>query len=231
MLGRLALIAALWACPAIASAETTLYVTDSLRLALYASEDMSDKPLLNLTSGAPVQLLERDASLARVRTATGEEGWVKATFLVPEKPARTRVAELEAELAGLRSENAEYRGARATADESAEQLAKSAAANKDSAEAMHETVGELQSENAAYVARLESYRGSLPLPWVGAALLGGAGGRVRGRPMVARRADTPAPQRLSRVLRRCAYAPPSRANAGRAPRTSLQATRRRATGR
>jgi SH3 domain protein len=179
MLRRLAWIATLWACAATASAET-LYVTDSLRLALYASEDMSDKPLLNLTSGAAVQVLERDASLARVRTATGEEGWVKATFLVAEKPARTRVAELEAELAGLRSENAEYRGARATADESAEQLAKSVAANKDSAEAMHETVGRLQRENEAYVARLESYRGSLPLTWVGAALLIALGGGFAG---------------------------------------------------
>jgi len=169
MLTRLALIATLCACTAIASAET-LYVTDSLRLALYASEEMNDKPLANLTSGAAVQLLERDASLARVRTAAGEEGWVKATYLVPEKPARTRVAELEAELAGVRSENAEYRGARASADESADQLAKSAAAHKDSAEALHATVGQLQRENAAYVARLESYRGSLPLSWVGAAL-------------------------------------------------------------
>src|SRR6476659_4620257 len=169
MLRRLALIATLCACTAVASAET-LYVTDSLRLALYASADMSDRPLANLTSGAPVQVLDRSASLARVRTAAGEEGWVKATSLVPEKPARTRVAELEAELAGLRSENAEYRGARASADESADQLAKSAAAHKDSAEALHATVGQLQRENAAYVARLESYRGSLPLPWVGAAL-------------------------------------------------------------
>jgi SH3 domain protein len=169
MLKHLALIA-LCACAARASAET-LYVTDSLRLALYASEDMSDKPLANLTSGAPVQLLERDNSLARVRTAAGEEGWVKATYLVPEKPARTRVAELEAELAGLRNENAEYRGARASADQSAEQLAKSVAASKGSADALHEAVGKLERENAAYVARLESYRGSLPLPWVGAALL------------------------------------------------------------
>jgi SH3 domain protein len=180
MLRSLAMIAALCACTAIASAET-LYVTDSLRLALYASEDMSGKPLANLTSGAPVQLLERDASLARVRTASGEEGWLKATYLVPEKPARARVTELEAELAALRSENAEYRGARANADESADQLAKSVAASKDSAEAMRETLGQLQRENTAYVARLESYRGSLPLPWVGAALfLALAGGFAGG---------------------------------------------------
>jgi len=160
----------LCACAAGASAET-LYVTDSLRLALYASEDLSDKPLSNLVSGTPVQLLERSASLARVRTPTGDEGWVKASFLVPDKPARARVAELETELEGLRSENAEYRGARANADASADQLAKSVAASKNSAASMQEAVGQLQRENAAYVARLESYRGSLPMPWVGAALL------------------------------------------------------------
>jgi len=170
MLKRLALTSLLCACAATASAET-LYVTDSLRLALYESEDTSDKPVSNLVSGTPVQLLERDASLARVRTPAGDEGWVKASFLVPDKPARARLAELEAELAGVRSENAEYRGARANADASAEQLAKSAAASKDSAESMQQTMGQLRRENAAYVARLESYRGSLPLPWVGAALL------------------------------------------------------------
>jgi SH3 domain protein len=170
MLTRLALTTALWACAAVASAET-LYVTDSLRLALYESEDLSDKPLANLVSGTPVQLLERSTSLARVRTPAGEEGWVKASYLVPDKPARARVAELEAEVAGLRTENAEFRGARANSDASAEQLAKSVAASKDSAQSMHETVGQLQRENATYVARLDSYRGSLPLPWVGAALL------------------------------------------------------------
>ena len=170
MLKRLALTAALCACAASAYAET-LYVTDSLRLALYESEEMSDKPLSNLVSGTPVQLLERSASLARVRTPAGEEGWVKASFLVPDKPAKTRVAELEAELSGLSNENAEYRGARANADQSAEQLAKTVAASKNSAEAMHESLGQLERENAAYVARLESYRGSLPMPWVGAALL------------------------------------------------------------
>ncbi|HUO67833.1 MAG TPA: TIGR04211 family SH3 domain-containing protein [Gammaproteobacteria bacterium] len=170
MLKRLASIAALCACAASASAET-LYVTDSLRLALYESEDLSDKPLSNLVSGTPVQLLERSSSLARVRTPGGEEGWVKASFLVPDKPAKARVAELEAELAGLRSENAEYRGARANANESAEQLARSVAASKDSADAMHEAVGKLERENAAYAARLESFRGSLPMPWVAGALL------------------------------------------------------------
>jgi SH3 domain protein len=170
MLKRLAFTAVLVACAAPASAETA-YVTDNLRLALYRSDDTSDRPLLNLVSGTQLQVLERNATLARVRTPAGEEGWVKTAFLIADKPAQARVAELEAELEGLRNENAEYRGARANADESADRLAKSEGANKQSAEAMHEALGELKRENAAYVARLESYRGSLPVPWVAAALL------------------------------------------------------------
>ena len=146
-----------------------MYVTDSLRLALYRSDDTSDKPLLNLVSGAEVDVLERNASLARVRTPAGDEGWVKAAFLVPEKPAQLRVAELEAELAGLRSEAAESHNAR-TVDEASDRVARPMATSKDPNAAMNEALGRLKRENAAYEERLESYRGSLPLPWVVAAL-------------------------------------------------------------
>jgi len=168
MLKRLTLTAALCAVAATASAERA-YVTDSLRLGLYHSDDTSDKPFLNLVSGTELEVLERNAGLARVRTPTGEEGWVKSAFLVPDKPAQVRVAELEAELAGLRSE-AEARGPRA-ADETTERVPKPTVASKDPNEAMHEALGRLKRENEAYEARLERYRGSLPMPWVAAALV------------------------------------------------------------
>ena len=169
MLKRLILTAALCACAGSAMAER-MYVTDSLRLGLYRSDDMNDKPLLNLVSGAEVDVLERNASLARVRTPAGDEGWVKAAFLVPEKPAQLRVAELEAELAGLRNEAAEPHGTH-PADETADRIARPTVASKDAGEAMNEALGRLKRENAAYEARLESYRGSLPMPWVAAALV------------------------------------------------------------
>jgi SH3 domain protein len=169
MLKLLTLTAALCACAGTAMAER-MYVTDSLRLGLFLSEDTSDKPLANLVSGAEVDVLERDASLARVRTAAGQEGWVKASFLVSGKPAQLRVAELEAQLAGLRSEAAESRVARAP-DEAQEHTTKPAVASKDPNDAMHEALGRLKRENEAYEARLESYRGSLPTPWVAAALV------------------------------------------------------------
>jgi SH3 domain protein len=169
MLKLLTLTAASCVCAGTAMAER-MYVTDSLRLGLYLSEDTSDKPLANLVSGAEVDVLERDASLARVRTAAGQEGWVKASFLVSGKPAQLRVAELEAELAGLRSEAAESRVARA-ADEAQDRAAKPAVASRDTNDPMHDTLGRLKRENEAYEARLESYRGSLPIPWVAAALV------------------------------------------------------------
>jgi SH3 domain protein len=169
MLKRLTLTAALCACAGAAMAER-MYVTDSLRLGLYHSEDTSDKPFLNLVSGAEVDVLERNASLARIRTPAGEEGWVKAAFLVPEKPAQLRVAELEAELAGLRSEAAESHSAHAV-DETPDRVARPIVTSKDPNEAMNEALGRLKRENAAYEARLESYRGSLPMPWVAAALV------------------------------------------------------------
>jgi SH3 domain protein len=168
MLRRLTLTAALCALAGTAAAER-MYVTDSLRLGLYHSDDTSDKPFLNLVSGTELEVLERNSSLARVRTAAGEEGWVKSAFLVPDKPAQLRVAELEAELAGLRSET-ESHGPRAT-EETSEHLAKSTVASKDPNDAMHEVLGRLKRENEAYEARLESYRGSLPMPWVAAALV------------------------------------------------------------
>ena len=166
---KLLTLTALWACAGTAMAQR-MYVTDSLRLGLYLTDDTSDKPLANLVSGAEVDVLERNASVARVRTAAGQEGWVKASFLVADKPAQLRVAELEAQLAGLRSEAAESRVARA-ADEAQEHTTKPAVASKDPNDAMHEALGRLKRENEAYEVRLESYRGSLPMPWVAAALV------------------------------------------------------------
>ena len=147
-----------------------MYVTDSLRLGLYHSDDTSDKPFLNLLSGAELDVLERNTTLARVRTPAGEEGWVKAAFLVPNKPAQIRVAELETELAGLRNQGAEARATHAV-DEAPDRVARPTVASKDPSEAMHEALGQLKRENEAYEARLESYRGSLPMRWVAAALV------------------------------------------------------------
>src|SRR5262245_60495077 len=120
---------------AAASAETA-YVTDSLRLGLYAEPDASGSPAQNLVSGTALEVLERTQGYARVRTPAGSEGWVKAAYLVDEKPAQLRVAELEAELATLRSDADRARAARVSAEDELHRLGKQVAATTGSSGAI-----------------------------------------------------------------------------------------------
>jgi SH3 domain protein len=152
------------------AAAETLYVTDILRLGIHEASDTSDRPFDSLVSGAPLEIIERTPNFARVRTVEGREGWVKSAYLVTEKPAQARLAELEAELGVLRSEAAAARAARESAEKEAQRLGAQAAAGTSTAETIKDTLARLQRENDSYEARLETYRGSLPLTWVFAAL-------------------------------------------------------------
>jgi SH3 domain protein len=175
MLERLTLAVALYAGAATGfisqAAAETAYVTDILRLGLHHTEDTSDKAFENLVSGTALDVIERNANYARVRTPGGQEGWVKSAYLVEQKPAQLRVAELEAELAGVRGEFDQVRNARSSAEEELHRLGKQVAATTGSSDAIQDALGRLKRENEAYEARLDSYRRSLPLPWVAAALV------------------------------------------------------------
>jgi len=144
----------------------TVYVTDSLRLGLYAAADASEKPLENLVSGTAVEVLERDSNMAHVRLADGREGWVKATFLVADKPAAARIRELEAELGGFENAAAAAKTAQVTAEQQLADLRGELQATTGSSESIKETIARLERENVAYVERLEGYRNTLPLAWV-----------------------------------------------------------------
>jgi SH3 domain protein len=156
---------ALGAWAGSAGAET-VYVTDSLRLGVHAAPDTSDRPFDNLVSGTSVEVLERNGSYARVRLADGREGWVKATFLVADKPAAARVLELEAELGGFESAAAAAKTAQAAAEHALTSLRSELQATTGSAESIQETIARLERENRAHEDRLEGYRHSLPLAWV-----------------------------------------------------------------
>ena len=167
---------ALGAWAATAGAET-VYVTDSLRLGLHAAPDTSDRPFENLVSGTAVEVLERNQSYARVRLADGREGWVKATFLVAEKPAAARVLELEAEIGGFEHATTAAKTAQAAAEHELAGLRTELQATTGSTESIKETIERLKRENRAHEARLDGYRYALPLAWVipavGVALVGG----------------------------------------------------------
>lgn len=155
---RTGLIALLLLCSAPAGADTA-YVTDVLQLGLHQAQDTSDAPFRNLASGAELEILEQVPRFARVRTIDGEEGWVRSAYLVTEQPARHRVAELEAAVADLNARLVSL--AAATVDEPL------AAAPGG---AVQDALAELRSENEAYQAQLEAYRGSVPWSWVWPAL-------------------------------------------------------------
>jgi hypothetical protein len=173
------IIWALCACcagSALGAAEIA-YVTDSLRLGLHRADDTSDAPFQNLLSGAALEVLERNANFAHVRTEDGQEGWVKTSYLVGQKPAVRRVAELEVELQSLRAElNASRHSVFADAADSLPARADRASGDRGvSAEA------DLRAENARLAATLEQFRGSLPVAWViGALVVVGAGGFLTG---------------------------------------------------
>lgn len=154
-----------------AQAQEIRYITDILQLGLHRAEDTSDSPFQNLVSGTEVTVLERVPNFARVRTGDGEEGWVKSAFLVSEKPAQLRVAELEQEIAELEHALAVAVANRDAAGSDAAALIASAEMEVAAAEAARNTLARLQMENSAYEERMELYRGAVPWPWVVGALV------------------------------------------------------------
>jgi SH3 domain protein len=77
------------------------YVTDDLQLALHEKSGSKGKLLQKLASGTELEVLEEQGLFAKVRTAEGIVGWTKAGFLMTDKPARTKLIELETEQAEL----------------------------------------------------------------------------------------------------------------------------------
>jgi SH3 domain protein len=144
----------------------TVYVTDSLRLGIHATQDTSDKAFDTLVSGTAVEVLERDSSFAHVRLRDGREGWVKATFLVADKPAAARVLELEAERGSLENAAAEAKTAQAAAEQQLADFRGELQETTGTSESIKETIARLERENVAYIERLEGYRHTLPLIWV-----------------------------------------------------------------
>ncbi len=156
--------------PLVAAAETA-YVTDNLRLGLHAAEDTSDRAFRFLESGQAMEVLIRDRNYANVRLPDGTEGWVKAAYLVDEKPAKLIVAETIAErdalAAELESTKQSFAEPAAAIDRLEGELS-DLRAQLDGAQAQ---VADLEAENASIQGMKEQYRGSVPIKWVGGATL------------------------------------------------------------
>jgi len=75
----------------------TAYVTDELQLGVHGQPDAGDRAFARIKSGDRVQIAEENQYHALVTIPDGRKGWVKKTYLVTEKPAIVRVAEVERE--------------------------------------------------------------------------------------------------------------------------------------
>jgi len=148
----------------------TAYVTDNLRLGLYEAEDTSGRPIRMLDSGQAMEILSRDRNYANVQLPDATEGWVKAAYLVDEKPAKLIVAEITAERDSLIKELEETKQAFAAPAATIESLRNDASAFDTQLAEAKSQIAALEEENASIRGLKEQYKGSLPLSWVAIAI-------------------------------------------------------------
>lgn len=163
------LIGVLALLPIVAAAETA-YITDNLRLGLHQAEDTSDRAFRMLESGQQLEIISRDRNYANVQLPDGTSGYVKAAYLVDEKPAKLIVAETAAERDALAAELEETKRAFAGPAATIDSLKNEAAILTEKLAGAESEVAALQAENASIQGMKERYKGSLPLSWVGAAI-------------------------------------------------------------
>ena len=145
----------------------TAYVTDTLRLGLHEAADTSDRPFRNLESGQEMEVLSRTQYYAHIQLPDGTQGYVKAGFLVSDKPAKLVVAETQAEVDRLTSELEETRQAFAAPAATIDRLR---AENSDLAARLatsEANAAELTEENTELRASQAQNRLLVPLQWVG----------------------------------------------------------------
>ena len=162
--------------PLLAAAETA-YVTDNLRLGLHQAADTSDRAFRTLDSGQELEILTRDRNYAHVLLPDGVQGYVKAAYLVDEKPAKLIVAETQAEVERLQAELEQLRRQFAGPAATISALEQEGSVLQAHVDANALQISELTDENLDLRHRQSQQKYSLPLVWVGGAtavcLIGG----------------------------------------------------------
>ena len=149
--------------PAIAE---ILYVTDILRLGLHNSSDTSDQPFRILASGDELEIIRRTSYYALVRTTDGQEGWVKASYLIDEKPAQARLAELTRDHESLTRELALLHNRLAAHDDEMESVQSERENLKQNAATTASELATLRTDNKALTQKVAAYKFSAPFRWL-----------------------------------------------------------------
>lgn len=131
--------------PVFGFAETS-WVSDQFEITMRSGPSTENAIILMLTSGTALEVLESDAGngYAKVRTASGREGWVLSRYLMSQQPARERIVGLTEEL----------NRARARADSLSGQFE----AVKQQQGADSAQIRGLQQDNAALASELEELK-------------------------------------------------------------------------
>ncbi len=156
--------------PLCALAETA-YVTDNLRLNVYATADFSGSAIRTLQSGDAFEVLSRGQLAANVELDDGTTGYVRAAYIVYDPPARLIVSQTQAANDQLNQQLEELRASfaePAAAIESLEQQTADLTAELSEANSRAST---LEEQNSSLLRRAENYKYSLPYTWVGSAIL------------------------------------------------------------
>ncbi|MDJ0813795.1 MAG: TIGR04211 family SH3 domain-containing protein [Woeseiaceae bacterium] len=151
--------------PFAAFAETA-YVTDTLRLGLHQAEDTSDRPFRNLESGQEMEVLSRTQYYAHVQLPDGTQGYVKAGFLVANKPAKLIVAETQAQVDRLAGELEETKRAFAAPAATIDSLRAQTSDLEARLATSEASATELAEENSELRERQAQNRLLVPLSWV-----------------------------------------------------------------
>ena len=82
----------------------TRYVSDRLIISVRDGEDQNAAVLGYLETAAPVEILEEKKDFLKIRTEDGIEGWVRAQYIVSEKPKSLIIDNLKNEIEALNKE-------------------------------------------------------------------------------------------------------------------------------
>jgi SH3 domain protein len=167
---RFAIWLALWVVLPLTALGETAYVTDNLRLGLHQAPDTSDRAFRTLESGQTVEILSRDRNYAHVKLPDGVQGYLKAAYLVFEKPAKLIVAETQAANEELSQELADTKKAFAGPAATIDALESDVVQYKTALDESNEKIEDLTRENDKFRKRQSGYKYSMPFPWVGGAL-------------------------------------------------------------
>lgn len=107
---RAALVLIVWLVAAPTAFAETLYVSDQVTVALRTDVTPNAAVLGTVSTGAALEVLERNGALVRVRVANGVEGWVEETALTSKPPATQQLKSLHAELDRARAQLANAQG-------------------------------------------------------------------------------------------------------------------------